>query len=212
MIIVAGWIRVEAADREAYLDGCAEVVASARDAPGCLDFALSADLLEPGRIDVYERWESETDLRRFRGSGPDAGQRAAILEAAVHDYDATPHPGRDPDAAADPRDRLRVARELFGAFESGDRDVAERHLAEDLVFSAPPDVGIDRATYFERCWPNADAIAAFEFKRLLEVGDEVLVTYEATRTDGRRFRNTEILGFAGGQVSRVEVYFGWDVE
>lgn len=37
-------------------------------------------------------------------------------------------------------------------------------------------------------------------------------TYEATKTDGRRFRNTEILGFDGDRVSGVEVYFGWDVE
>jgi hypothetical protein len=79
------------------------------------------------------------------------------------------------------------------------------------LVSAPPDVGIDRATYFERCWPNANTIAAFDFTRLLEAGDEVVVTYEATRTDGTRFRNTEIFGFAGERVSRVEVYFGWDL-
>jgi hypothetical protein len=39
-----------------------------------------------------------------------------------------------------------------------------------------------------------------------------LVTYEATKTDGRRLRNTEIFGFAGDKIARVEVYFGWDVE
>jgi len=27
-----------------------------------------------------------------------------------------------------------------------------------------------------------------------------------------RFRNTEIFGFGGDKISRVEVYFGWDVE
>ena len=55
-------------------------------------------------------------------------------------------------------------------------------------------------------------IASFEFKRLAKVGDEVLVTYETTRTDGTRFRNTEILTFEGDKVSRTEVYFGWDLE
>jgi ketosteroid isomerase-like protein len=59
--------------------------------------------------------------------------------------------------------------------------------------------------------PSARAIAAFEYHRLIEAGDEVVVTYEATRTDGRRFRNTEIFGFDGDAVSRVEVYFGWDL-
>ncbi len=73
-------------------------------------------------------------------------------------------------------------------------------------------MGIDRETYFERCWPNSDTLEAFEYLRLLEADDEVFVTYEATKTDGRRFRNTEIFGFDGDKISRVEVYFGWDVE
>src|ERR1700742_2487804 len=108
--------------------------------------------------------------------------------------------------------RLQVARECYEAYVSGDRAVVERHLADDLVFSSPADVGIDRARYFDRCWPNAETIAAFAFLRLVEVGDdEVLVTYEATKADGRRFRNTEILGFDASRVARIEVYFGWDV-
>jgi hypothetical protein len=73
-------------------------------------------------------------------------------------------------------------------------------------------VGIDRETYVERCRPNSDTLEAFEYLRLLEADDEVFVTYEATKTDGRRFRNTEIFGFDGDKISRVEVYFGWDVE
>jgi hypothetical protein len=38
------------------------------------------------------------------------------------------------------------------------------------------------------------------------------VTYGATRTDGSRFRNTEVLTFdAADKLRRVEVYFGWDL-
>jgi hypothetical protein len=48
--------------------------------------------------------------------------------------------------------------------------------------------------------------------RLAEVGDEVLVTYESTKSGGKRFRNTEILGFDGPKIARVEVYFGWDLD
>ena len=39
----------------------------------------------------------------------------------------------------------------------------------------------------------------------------MLVTYEAKRTDGTRFRNTEIFAFAGDRISRTEVYFGWNL-
>ena len=110
-------------------------------------------------------------------------------------------------------DRLALARDTYRAYETGDRDLIERLVAEDFTFSAPPDVGIDRAAYFERCWPNAGHIDAYAFVRLAEIGGgEVLVTYEATRTDGTRFRNTEVLTFAGDQLVKAEVYWGWDLD
>jgi len=107
--------------------------------------------------------------------------------------------------------RLELARDAYRAYETGDRELIDRLLSDDLVFYSPPDPGIDRATYFERCWPNAENLKAFDFVRLVENGDEVLVTYEATRNDDTRFRNTEVLTFAGDQIAKVEVYFGWDV-
>jgi len=110
-----------------------------------------------------------------------------------------------------PRSRLETARDCYRAYETGERALLEENLAEDFTFFSPPDPGIDRVAYFERCWPNAGRIASFEFKRLVEVGDEVLVTYEATRTDASRFRNTEVLSFSGEKIVRVEVYFGWNL-
>jgi hypothetical protein len=111
-----------------------------------------------------------------------------------------------------PRDRLQVVRDIYGAYGSGERTVVEQNLTQCFVFSAPLDVGIDRATYFERCWLASKTITAYEYARLLEAGDEVIVTYEATRTEGPRVRNTEIFGFDGDKVSRVEVYFGWNLD
>jgi ketosteroid isomerase-like protein len=109
-------------------------------------------------------------------------------------------------------ERIKTARASYGAYEVGDRSVLEKILSDDFVFFAPPDPGIDRATYFERCWPNAELLEKFEFKRLIESGDEVVVTYESTKTDGKRFRNTEVLTFAGEKICKAEVYFGWDLE
>ena len=108
-------------------------------------------------------------------------------------------------------DRLKLARDSYGAYESGDRRVIEDLLTDDFTFYSPTDVGIDRATYFERCWPNSELIESFEFKRLVELGDEVLVTYESRKTDGSRFRNTEVLSFEGDKICRAEVYFGWNL-
>jgi hypothetical protein len=47
---------------------------------------------------------------------------------------------------------------------------------------------------------------------MIESGDEVIVTYESTKTDGNRFRNTEVHSFAGDKICRTEVYFGWNLE
>ena len=109
-------------------------------------------------------------------------------------------------------DRLQLARDSYRAYETNDRSLIESLVSEDFVFYSPADVGIDRERYFERCWPNAGTIAAFEFKRLVESGDEVVVTYESTRADGTRFRNTEVLTFDGDKICRAEVYFGWNLD
>jgi quinol monooxygenase YgiN len=87
MIIVAGHITVEPPQREAYLAGCVSVVEQARQAAGCLDFTITADLIDPGRINVFERWESRAAVEAFRGSGPSDEQGAAMLSASVAEYD-----------------------------------------------------------------------------------------------------------------------------
>ena len=109
-------------------------------------------------------------------------------------------------------DRTQVVRDSYRAFRSGDRELAERVFGAGLHFHAPPDPDLDRAGYFERCWPQAGGrIEEFEFVRLFERGEEVFVTYEARRSDGSRFRNSEILTVREGQIVEIEVYFGWEL-
>jgi ketosteroid isomerase-like protein len=110
-----------------------------------------------------------------------------------------------------PADRKQIARQAYEAFAAGDRDFYEEHLSDDLTFSSPPDPILDRVGYFERCWPGAGQGQRFEFVRVVEAGDEVIVTYESRRPDGSGGRNTEVLTFEGDQITRIEVYFGWDL-
>lgn len=86
MFVIAGHLVVAPADRDTYVADCASVVEAARRAPGCLDFAVTADPLDRARVDVYERWESDAELEAFRGSGPDAGMQTRILDAEVRKY------------------------------------------------------------------------------------------------------------------------------
>ncbi len=86
MLIVAGWLQVDSAERDLYAAECVTVVEQARAASGCLDFAIAADPIQPDRINVYERWESDEQLLAFRDSGPDAEQAAQIRNAEVRKY------------------------------------------------------------------------------------------------------------------------------
>lgn len=87
MIIVAGHITVDPENRSSYLDGCVAVVEQGRAAEGCLDFALSVDIVDPARINVYERWDSRANLEAFRGSGPAEDQNQHILTADVAEFE-----------------------------------------------------------------------------------------------------------------------------
>lgn len=87
MIIVSGHLMVEPADRAGYLAGCVEVARAARAANGCLDFHLSADQIDAGRINIFEQWTSVEAVDAFRGSGPSDDQQAAVLSAHVEQHE-----------------------------------------------------------------------------------------------------------------------------
>jgi quinol monooxygenase YgiN len=87
LVIVAGYIVVEPRQRDSYLAECRDVVRQARRTSGCLDYAISADLIDPSRIDVFERWESQAAVDAFRGSGPSDERQGAIMSASVSEYD-----------------------------------------------------------------------------------------------------------------------------
>ena len=87
VIIVSGALHVDEAEREGYLEGCVEVVTAARAADGCIDFHLSPDPIDPGRINVFEQWATVEAVEAFRGGGPSGEQAAAILAAEVFQHE-----------------------------------------------------------------------------------------------------------------------------
>jgi hypothetical protein len=105
-----------------------------------------------------------------------------------------------------------IARACFHAYETNDRAAIEGLLAADFRFTSPLDNALGRATYMERCWPNSAGLKNFDFVGIAPDGeDRVFVVYEATRTDGGRFRNVERLSVRGDHLVEVEVYFGWSL-
>jgi len=73
------------------------------------------------------------------------------------------------------------------------------------------DNALDRRAYLEICWANSQTTERFDFKHLIEDDNRVFVTYEASNSGGKRFRNTEILTFRDNRIVSVEVYFGWNL-
>jgi len=86
MLIIAGSLILDPDDREPFLAANADVVALARQVSGCLDFVQAADPLDAGRINVFERWDSEEHLLAFRGAGQPASDSPPIRSAEVKRY------------------------------------------------------------------------------------------------------------------------------
>jgi hypothetical protein len=85
VVIVAGQITVEPQQHASYLAGCVRVVEQARATAGC--FAITADLIDPGRVNIFERWESQSAIDTFRGGGPSNEQGAAMVSESVAEFD-----------------------------------------------------------------------------------------------------------------------------
>ncbi|WP_250526979.1 nuclear transport factor 2 family protein [Caballeronia sp. GAWG2-1] len=111
-----------------------------------------------------------------------------------------------PDETLDP---VEVARRVYEAYVRKDRAAIEALIAKDFHFTSPRDNRLDRATYFARCWPNANAIATFDFVHMRQDGEHVFVTYDARMLDGKAFRNSEILSIRAGKLHDAQVFFGW---
>ena len=104
--------------------------------------------------------------------------------------------------------RSDIIRAIFAAYLARDRKRVELALTDDFRFTSPYDDNIDKPTYFELCWINAEWIERHELERIFVEGDEAFVTYLCIARDGKQFRNTEFFSFAGDKVKRIDVYFG----
>ena len=66
MIIIAGYTLTNAEKREDAVAAFRGMVERARTFDGCLDFAISADAVDPERVNLFERWRDQTALDAWR--------------------------------------------------------------------------------------------------------------------------------------------------
>jgi len=91
MVIVAGVLEVAPSQREQFLESMADTMRLSRAEPGCLDYAFSADPLEPGRVLLFERWADKSSLaahlERVRSQPSPARASARPGSATVVQYE-----------------------------------------------------------------------------------------------------------------------------
>jgi quinol monooxygenase YgiN len=66
MIIIAGYTRTPAEGRDAAVKAFANLVDRARRYDGCMDCAITADSVDPERINVFELWRDRESLDAWR--------------------------------------------------------------------------------------------------------------------------------------------------
>ena len=84
MIIIAGYSLTEADQRDAVVEAFAGMVARAREQDGCLDLSISADSLDPERLNLFELWRDQQALDAWRKVAK--GPRVKLKTSSVKLY------------------------------------------------------------------------------------------------------------------------------
>lgn len=89
MLIVAGYFRVAPENREAFLKNRTAAVVRSRGEQGCHAYAFSPDVIDPGLVHLYERWESAENLAAHAAANkanPNQPDGFEVLEHEVVQY------------------------------------------------------------------------------------------------------------------------------
>lgn len=97
MIIIEGTVRVPPERIEAARPAMEAMIRASRAEAGCLDYAYSMDVLDPGLVRITERWESREALAAHFGTPHMAAWRAEFAGLGITDrslrlYEAEPEP------------------------------------------------------------------------------------------------------------------------
>ncbi|MFI1438869.1 nuclear transport factor 2 family protein [Streptomyces fructofermentans] len=105
-----------------------------------------------------------------------------------------------------------VVEAAFRYYRSQDREAALALYADDFTFTSPQDDRIDRAAFFERCFPTADRMSEQQLLHVTPAGEGLIfVQYEYELTTGGRYRNVEAITVRDGLIQEVRVFFGGKV-
>ena len=79
MIIIAGSISINPERVDTILEGIVPLMQATSSEEGCIDYVLSADPVEIGKIRIFEKWASEEALAAH-GTAPHMGEFQQVLK------------------------------------------------------------------------------------------------------------------------------------
>jgi quinol monooxygenase YgiN len=68
MILVTGVVDLDPSKRDDFIAACTELMTATREETGCEHYIFSADLDDPGRFHLSERWESAVAMAAHSGT------------------------------------------------------------------------------------------------------------------------------------------------
>lgn len=97
MIVIEGTVRMPPANLEAARSVMEQMIRASRAENGCIDYAYSLDVLDPGLVRVTERWESREALAEHFRTAHMATWRSFFPQLGITDrslrlYEADPEP------------------------------------------------------------------------------------------------------------------------
>ncbi|WP_219467140.1 putative quinol monooxygenase [Nonomuraea rhizosphaerae] len=82
-VIVAGKVFVDPGIRDRFVEAHRGIVEAARAHPECVDVAISPDLVDPGRVNIFEHFTSEEALEAWRAVSPQPTASFEMRDAEV---------------------------------------------------------------------------------------------------------------------------------
>ena len=87
MLIVGGWFEVDPSERDAFIASRMKSMETSRAEDGNLDYVIAADPVDPARVVLFERWDSQAALdahaaalREARSNAPVAAPKSTSVQ------------------------------------------------------------------------------------------------------------------------------------
>lgn len=88
MVIVGGMFEVDPSQRDEFIANHHDMIRTSRAEAGCLEYTYSADPIDPGRVVLFEIWESQdaldAHLRALRAAPPPPEAAEPEVEATSY--------------------------------------------------------------------------------------------------------------------------------